>query len=33
MAKTSDVVALVEAGGQLHSARKQVKVTLGGCGG
>ncbi len=33
MAKTSDVIALVLAGGKLYSTRKQVKVTLGGCGG
>jgi sulfur-oxidizing protein SoxY len=33
MAATSDVVAIVEAGGKLYAARKQVKVTLGGCGG
>ncbi len=33
MAKTSNVVAVVEAGGKLYSATKQVKVTLGGCGG
>ena len=33
MAKTSDVVALIKAGGKLHSAKKEVKVTIGGCGG
>ena len=33
MAKTSDVIAVVKAGGKLYSARKGVKVTLGGCGG
>jgi sulfur-oxidizing protein SoxY len=33
MAKTSDVVALVKAGGKLYSAKKEVKVTIGGCGG
>ena len=33
MAKTSKVVALVEAGGKLYSATKEVKVTVGGCGG
>jgi sulfur-oxidizing protein SoxY len=33
MAKTSKVVALVEAGGKLYSASKEVKVTVGGCGG
>ncbi len=33
MAKTSDVIAVVKAGGKLYSAKKGVKVTLGGCGG
>lgn len=33
MRKTSDVVAVVKAGGKLLTARKPVKVTLGGCGG
>lgn len=33
MAKTSKVVALVEAGGKIYSASKEVKVTVGGCGG
>lgn len=33
MGQTSDVVAVVKAGGQLHSASKEVKVTIGGCGG
>ena len=33
MAKTSNVVAIVESGGKLYGAVKQVKVTLGGCGG
>lgn len=33
MGKTSDVVAVVKAGGTLYSARKGVKVTIGGCGG
>jgi len=33
MAKTSDVVAYVKAGGKLYKAKKAVKVTLGGCGG
>ena len=33
MAKTSNVIALVEAGGKLYSTSKEVKVTLGGCGG
>jgi sulfur-oxidizing protein SoxY len=33
MGKTSDVVAVVKANGQLYSASKNVKVTIGGCGG
>lgn len=33
MAKTSDLVAVVKSNGKLYSARKPVKVTLGGCGG
>jgi sulfur-oxidizing protein SoxY len=33
MAKTSTVTVLVEAGGKLYSASKEVKVTVGGCGG
>jgi len=33
MGKTSDVVAVVKAGGKLYSTKKQVKVTIGGCGG
>ena len=33
MAKTSNVTAVVEAGGKLYSASKEVKVTVGGCGG
>jgi sulfur-oxidizing protein SoxY len=33
MAKTSDVIAVVKAGGKLYTAKKPVKVTLGGCGG
>ena len=33
MRKTSDVVALVKADGKLLTAKKPVKVTLGGCGG
>jgi sulfur-oxidizing protein SoxY len=33
MAKTSNVIAIVEAGGKLYSASKEVKVTIGGCGG
>jgi sulfur-oxidizing protein SoxY len=33
MAKTTNVIAVVEAGDKLYSTSKQVKVTLGGCGG
>ena len=33
MAKTTNVTAIVEADGKLYSATKEVKVTVGGCGG
>jgi sulfur-oxidizing protein SoxY len=33
MAQTSDVIAVVKANGKLYSATKEVKVTIGGCGG
>jgi sulfur-oxidizing protein SoxY len=33
MAKTSNLIAIVEANGKLYSATKEVKVTVGGCGG
>ncbi len=33
MGKTSDVIAVVKSGGKLYSAKKLVKVTIGGCGG
>ncbi|MGB8399130.1 thiosulfate oxidation carrier protein SoxY [Bradyrhizobium sp.] len=33
MARTSNVTAIVEAGGKLYSATREVKVTVGGCGG
>jgi sulfur-oxidizing protein SoxY len=33
MAKTTKVVAVVESDGKLYSATKEVKVTVGGCGG
>jgi len=33
MAKTSKVIALVASGGKVFSATKEVKVTVGGCGG
>ncbi len=33
MGKTGDVVAVVKSGGKVYGAKKQVKVTIGGCGG
>jgi sulfur-oxidizing protein SoxY len=33
MQETSNVIAIVEAGGKLYSATKEVKVTVGGCCG
>ena len=33
MGKSGDVIAVVKAGDKLLSARKPVKVTIGGCGG
>jgi sulfur-oxidizing protein SoxY len=33
MGKTSKVMAMVKADGKLYSASKEVKVTIGGCGG
>ena len=33
MAKTTNVTVIVESGGKLYSAVKEVKVTVGGCGG
>ena len=30
---TSDIIAVVRSNGQLFSATKEVKVTIGGCGG
>lgn len=33
MAQTSDVYALVKADGKYYFSKKEVKVTLGGCGG
>lgn len=33
MGKTTMVTALVAAGGKLYSVEKEVKVTIGGCGG
>ena len=32
-AKTTNVTCIVEAGGKLYSATREVKVTVGGCGG
>ena len=33
MAETSKVLSVVKAGGKLYKASKEVKVTIGGCGG
>lgn len=33
MGKTSDVIALVRANGQVLKGSKEIKVTIGGCGG
>ncbi len=33
MGKTAEVLAVVKADGKLYSASKEVKVTIGGCGG
>ena len=33
MGKTSQVLAVVKAGGKVYSTTKDVKVTIGGCGG
>lgn len=33
MAQTSNVMALVKADGRYYTATKEIKVTLGGCGG
>jgi sulfur-oxidizing protein SoxY len=33
MGQSSNVIVLVKAGGKYYSATKEVKVTLGGCGG
>jgi len=33
MGKTSNVLAVVKADGKLYKAHKEVKVTIGGCGG
>ena len=33
MGKTSNVIAIVRSEGKVYTARKEVKVTVGGCGG
>ncbi len=33
MGQSSDVIALVKADGKFYVSRKEIKVTLGGCGG
>lgn len=33
MGRTSNVIALVKSGGTVYSARQEIKVTIGGCGG
>ena len=33
MAKTANLVVMVQAGGKLYRAVREVKVTIGGCGG
>ncbi|MDE0309362.1 MAG: thiosulfate oxidation carrier protein SoxY [Acidiferrobacterales bacterium] len=33
MGKTSDVIALVRSNGKVYRGAKEVKVTIGGCGG
>lgn len=33
MGQTGNVIAVVKAGGKLYQAKKEVKVTIGGCGG
>ena len=33
MGATSNVIAVVKAGGKVYKAHKEVKVTIGGCGG
>ncbi|MBL7005149.1 MAG: thiosulfate oxidation carrier protein SoxY, partial [Gammaproteobacteria bacterium] len=33
MGKTGNVLAVVKANGALHANKKEVKVTIGGCGG
>ncbi len=33
MGKTANVIAVIKAGDKVYSTKKQVKVTIGGCGG
>lgn len=33
MGKTSDIICIVKAGDKVYSNKKNVKVTIGGCGG
>lgn len=33
MAKTGTVTVIADVGGKLHSVSKEIKVTIGGCGG
>ena len=33
MGKTSNIIAIVKANGKIHMNKKEVKVTIGGCGG
>ena len=33
MGQSSDVYALVKADGKFYVAKKEIKITLGGCGG
>jgi sulfur-oxidizing protein SoxY len=33
MGQTSNVIAVIKADGKFYTATKEVKVTIGGCGG
>jgi sulfur-oxidizing protein SoxY len=33
MQQTSNIVAVAVAGGKVHTVTREIKVTLGGCGG
>ncbi len=33
MGKTGNVIAVVKSGGKMYTGKKEVKVTIGGCGG